>query len=268
MRLDDSVMGVSLADDFEIYLREMGLSEYESRAYLAVLQSGMTTAKEISEAADIPQSRVYDILDGLETKGFVTVQPGRPKKFGPIEPELAVSQYVQLKREHLEEEISHSKKVGDQFLEELDGKQFRYRQNDELDVFWSYKGKNYILKQFGQYCQSSADEIRMITTGDSLERMIGHHKEILKNRAEHGVEIRIVVPHNDVNDVVLNTAREWAELRDCGGIEGRIYLFDTQRVLVSWLSDQEDRFVAMATQSSQLRVTFNHLFELLWSTSE
>jgi sugar-specific transcriptional regulator TrmB len=130
-------MGTSLADDFAIYLHEMGLSEYEARAYLGVLQGGMTTAKEISEAVDIPQSRVYDVLESLESKGFVTVQPGRPKKFGPIEPELAINQYVQYKRANLEDELDRSRKVGDEFLDELDGKQFQYRQDDDIDVFWS-----------------------------------------------------------------------------------------------------------------------------------
>lgn len=260
-------MGTSLADDFEIYLHELGLSEYESRAYLGVLQSGMTTAKEISEAADIPQSRVYDVLESLESKGFVTVQPGRPKKFAPIEPELAVNQYIQHKRANLEEQISRSKEVGDAFLDELDGQQFQYRRNDEIDVFWSYKGKNYILKQFGQYCNSASDEIRMITKGGSFERVVSNHKEILRDRYEHGVDIRIIVPHDGVRDVVLDTASEWADVRDGDAIEGRIYLFDSQRVLVSWLSDQEDRFVAMATQSSQLQMTFGQLFELFWEHS-
>jgi len=260
-------MGTSLADDFEIYLHEMGLSEYESRAYLGVLQSGMATAKEISEAADIPQSRVYDVLESLESKGFVTVQPGRPKKFGPIEPELAVNQYIQYKRSNLEEEISRSRNVGDEFLGALDDQQFVHRQNDEIDVFWSYKGKNYILKQFGQYCNSTTEEIRIITKGDSFGRMVSHHKEMLRDRHEHGVDIRIIVPFDEARDVVLDTAMDWAELRDGSAIEGRIYLFDSQRILVSWLSDQEDRFVAMATQSSQLQATFGQLFELFWENA-
>lgn len=261
-------MGTSLVEEFEIYLHEMGLSEYEARAYLGVLQSGTATAKEISKASDIPQSRVYDVLESLEPKGFVTVQPGRPKKFGPIEPELAISQFVQYKRRNLETEIEQSRKVGDQFLEKLDGQQFQYRQNDEIDVFWSYKGKNYILKQFGQYCQSASDEIRMITKGNSFERLVLSHKEILRDRYQHGVDIQIIVPHEGVSDLALDTANQWAELRDRHAIEGRIYLFDSQRVLVTWLSDQEDRFVAMATQSSQLEKTLEQLFELSWCTCD
>ncbi|PSQ56781.1 TrmB family transcriptional regulator [Halobacteriales archaeon SW_8_68_21] len=256
---------MSLADDFSIYLHEMGLSEYEARAYLGVLQSGITTAKEISDAVGIPQSRVYDVLESLKSKGFVTVQPGRPKKFGPIKPELAINQYIQYKRSNLEDELAQSREVGSDFIDELDEKQFQYHNNNNIDVFWSYKGRNYILEQFGQYCAASSDEIRMLTTKDSFERIVTKHKEILKDRHKHGVNIRTVMPEDGINDVVIDTAREWADIRYGGNVEARIYIWDDQRVLISWLSDHENRFVAMATQSSQLRQTFVHMFDLFWN---
>lgn len=260
-------MSSSLIEDFSLYLNEMGLSEYESRTYLALLQCGLSTATEISDVADIPQSRVYDVLDDLEQKGFVTLQPGRPKKFGPIEPELAINQYVEYKRNTYEEEISRTQSTGEQFIDELNEENFQYRQNDELDVFWSYKGKNYILGQFGDYCQSATDEIQMVMKGNSFERMVNQHKELLQTRHNHGVDIRIIVPHAQVQDVVLETARDWATLHDASGIEGRFYLFDAERVLVAWKSDQEDRFVAMATQSSQLQNTLELLFDLFWKNT-
>lgn len=259
-------MPSDLADDFALYLHEMGLSKYESKAYLTVLQLGLTTATEIADSADIPQSRVYDVLDDLEEKGFVTVQPGRPKKFGPIEPEHAINHYVQYKRENFEQTLDQTQSVGEQFVEELNEQNFQYRQNDEVDVFWSYKGKNYILDQFGQYCASADERIWMIMKGNSFERVVNHHKEVLRDRHENGVDIKIAVPHAYVDDVVLEAAREWAELRDAPNIEGRIYLFDTDRVLIAWHSDREDRYVALTTESSQLQVTFSHLFSLFWQT--
>lgn len=261
-------MSTSLADDFALYLNEMGLSEYESRAYLALLQSGLSTATEIADAADVPQSRVYDVLDSLEDKGFVTVQPGRPKKFGPIEPELAVNQYVEYKRSNFENEISQTRQTGEQFLNELDEEKFQYRQNDEIDVFWSYKGKNYILSQFGEYCQSTTDQIRMVMKGNSFERMVNQHKEVLRERHDHGVDIKIIVPYHQVQTKILDCAEEWADLHNGTGIEGRFYLFDAERVLVAWKSDQEDRFVAMATQSSQLHATLDVLFDLFWEEED
>jgi sugar-specific transcriptional regulator TrmB len=258
---------MSLDEEFALYLHEMGLSEYEASSYLALLQQGTSTAKMIASTADIPQSRVYDVLDDLERKGFVTVQPGRPKKFGPIEPEIAVSQYTDYRRQQLEAEIDHTRKIGDQFVNDLDEQQFQYRQNDEIDVFWSYKGKNYILEQFGQYCESVDDRIRMITKGNSFRRMVSHYKELLSKQHEHGVDIEIILPCSGADSVVLDTAQEWATIRHMPGIEGRLYLFDDDRILIAFRSDTQDRFVAMSTQSSQLYSTMERMFETFWAAT-
>lgn len=261
-------MGTSLTDDFAIYLHEMGLSEYEASAYLCVLQIGVATAKEVAEGADIPQSRVYDVLSTLDSKGFVTIQPGRPKKFGPVEPEIAVNQFIQYKRADLEEKIAQDQKIGSQFLEELDNNRFQYRQNGEMDIFWSYKGKNYILKQFGEYCASSSSRIRMITRDESFNRIVTSHKELLSEKKEKGVNIQIISSGNKNNEPVVDEALEWAEVREYDGVQARVYVFDSQRVLVSWNDTDEDQFVAIATQSPQLQQTFDIMFELVWQNSD
>ncbi len=45
-----------------VELRDLGLSEYEARAYRSLLGAGPTTAKELSDASGIPIGRVYDVL--------------------------------------------------------------------------------------------------------------------------------------------------------------------------------------------------------------
>ncbi|MFB6219023.1 MAG: helix-turn-helix domain-containing protein, partial [Halobacteriaceae archaeon] len=43
-------------------LGDLGLSEYESRAYRALLRTGPATAEELSEESGVPMGRVYDVL--------------------------------------------------------------------------------------------------------------------------------------------------------------------------------------------------------------
>lgn len=261
-------MTSSFEEEYEIYLHEMGLSDYETSAYLALLQQGSGTAKEISTAAEIPQSRIYDTLERLETKGFVTVQPGRPKRFGSVEPRIALNQYTTYRRKNLEQELEQTREIGDKFLEHLDDDRFRFRQNDEIDVFWSYKGKNYILEHGASLCQNAADEIRMVTKEDSFRRLVNHHGEILKQRAEHGITTRIIVPVDGVNDVILDSAMRWSNIRSVSGIEARFYLYGHDHVLIAFLSDQYDRFVAISTESTQLYATLGQVFELLWENAD
>lgn len=58
-------------------LQELGLTEYEARAYVAVLAQPGGPAAAIARAAGIPRPRIYDILDRLSRRGFVVRTSGR-----------------------------------------------------------------------------------------------------------------------------------------------------------------------------------------------
>ena len=51
-------------------LKDVGLSRYEAKAYIGIIKLISGTADEIAEKSDLPRSRVYDILNGLEKKGI------------------------------------------------------------------------------------------------------------------------------------------------------------------------------------------------------
>ncbi|MCW4026053.1 MAG: TrmB family transcriptional regulator [Candidatus Bathyarchaeota archaeon] len=67
-------------------LRQMGLTEYETRIYLAALEIGATTARRLSEHANVPYSKIYEVLNSLEEKGWVQAQTGRPRRYYPKPP--------------------------------------------------------------------------------------------------------------------------------------------------------------------------------------
>ena len=67
-------------------LKEIGLTEYEIRAYLYLLQVGGATANRLSNDTDIPYSKVYEVLNSLERKGWMKKQDGRPRLYYPKSP--------------------------------------------------------------------------------------------------------------------------------------------------------------------------------------
>ena len=52
-------------------LKRLGLTEYESKAYIALLEHGEADALEISRRSGVPRTRIYDILSRLESNGFI-----------------------------------------------------------------------------------------------------------------------------------------------------------------------------------------------------
>ncbi len=57
-------------------LKDFGLNSYESKIWVALLSRGVSTAGELSDIANVPRSRSYDVLESLEKKGFVILKLG------------------------------------------------------------------------------------------------------------------------------------------------------------------------------------------------
>jgi sugar-specific transcriptional regulator TrmB len=72
-------------------LHELGLTEYETETYLALLKRGALTASEVSEQSNVPYSKIYEVLNALEKKGWIEVEHGRPSKYFPKSPIEALS---------------------------------------------------------------------------------------------------------------------------------------------------------------------------------
>lgn len=67
-------------------LKELGLNTYESKVYLALLKKYPATGYEVSQIADVPQSRAYDTLKTLEKEKIVVASNSKPVTYTPIKP--------------------------------------------------------------------------------------------------------------------------------------------------------------------------------------
>lgn len=71
-------------------LRGFGFTEYEVKAYLALLAKAPVTGYELSKQSGIPRSRVYDVLTRLEDKGAAMVTDSDPAQYAPLPPEALI----------------------------------------------------------------------------------------------------------------------------------------------------------------------------------
>jgi len=102
-------------------LRDLGLSEYEARAYRSLLETGPTTAKELSRASDVPMGRIYDVLNSLETYNLVRSQTAsRPKKYVAVEPDTALDRLLEDKKRELDEKAQQYEGIVDDLSDQLE----------------------------------------------------------------------------------------------------------------------------------------------------
>lgn len=74
-------------------LKELGFNTYEAKVYLALLKKYPSTGYEISQIADIPQSRAYDTLKALEKEKIVVASNTKPVTYVPIRPNKLIQKY-------------------------------------------------------------------------------------------------------------------------------------------------------------------------------
>ena len=71
-------------------LQEIGLTDYEIKAYVSLLSNPGVQASEVSKGSDVPVSKIYEVLGNLERKGWVESQNTRPSKYFPKSPSTAL----------------------------------------------------------------------------------------------------------------------------------------------------------------------------------
>ena len=62
-------------------LKVLGMTEYESKIYAALVMLQVGSARDIHELTGIPRGRVYEILADLTKKGYIGVIQGSPTRY-------------------------------------------------------------------------------------------------------------------------------------------------------------------------------------------
>lgn len=255
-----------MADEIQMLLSELGLSKYEVNSYICLISRGISTATEISEGADVPQPRVYDALSKLEEKGFVSVQPGRPKKFGPVDPNEAIDRFTEYKQRKYSEKIADIEDTGEQFIEAVEE---RPRSSSGSEICWTYSDHNRIIEKLAELTEATSTEIRMITTPRNFEKIMNDHSEELAARSDGGVDIKAIVSDSDdVSDPIRERAAAIMDVRYVDQVESCIYLYDDTHVVSVFSANDSDGYVGMSVTSDDLYQTQSQMFEMLWTSGQ
>lgn len=114
-------------------LEKIGLTESESKVYLALVQYGIKSGYEASKLSMVPRSKIYNILETLVNKGFVLFSENEGN-----------NRYAAVPMEEIAERIKHE--TADT-LEEISEKLKSHRATTDLDYIWRIRAyKNVFAK--------------------------------------------------------------------------------------------------------------------------
>lgn len=83
-------------------LGELGLTSYEAKAYLALIQRESFTAAELARQAHIPRQRIYDVVAGLMQRGLAMQRPGGSVTYSAVSPDVALDGLMMRHRQELD----------------------------------------------------------------------------------------------------------------------------------------------------------------------
>jgi len=132
-------------------LRELGLTDYETRAYLALLEKGVLTASQVSENAGVPYSKVYETLTSLERKGWIETEQGRPGRYYPKAPSEALA----TAKLQLEERLKMWEKTISSELEPF----YEKREIREKPDIWILRGEFNTITKLREMLEETKSEL-------------------------------------------------------------------------------------------------------------
>jgi len=169
----------------EQQLKELGLSEYESKVYMALIRSGTLTGLKASKLSGVPQGKIYDTLYRLAEKGMVSIMNVHPKLFKAVNPEIAIKGFIKSKKEHLQElEQNLPKQI----------KNLRGLQNEETDEKVSvFTGRKNAFAQHRYLLETAKKSMDIMFTFEIIQPAT---KRILQEKREK-LNIRIIATKKD-----------------------------------------------------------------------
>ncbi len=249
--------------DFLNKLKDFGLNTYESKLWTALLSRGVSTAGELSDIANVPRSRCYDVLESLEKKGFIIMKVGKPIKYIAVPPSEVIDRVKKKIKQESEEQVNILKELEkSKILTELN---ILHDQGVELveptDLTGSLRGRDNLYNHLNMIFKNAKKSIKIVTTSSGLKRKKQHFQKVLKKASNNGINIKII---SSVDDKDLN---QIAEIKKINDINARFVIVDDKELVFMLLHDNdvhESYDTGIWVNSKFFAQTLSQMFDNSW----
>jgi sugar-specific transcriptional regulator TrmB len=222
-------------------IKDFGLNSYEAKIWTALLSRGVSTAGELSDIAGVPRSRSYDILESLEKKGFIIMKIGKPIKYLALPPEEVVERVKKRIALQAQERATNLEQLrNSDILKELN---ILHTQGIDMvnpaELTGLIRGRTQIYNHLSTMIKNAKKSVVLMTTEDGLIRKHKNFGKLLKKTSEKGVSIKILVPLTSKSKETVDELKEFAEVQNAKGFNGRFCLIDNKELAFMLLDDSK-----------------------------
>jgi len=239
-------------------LKETGLTERESKVYLALLELGSTTTGPLVKKSKVPNSKIYEILESLHNKGLSSwIIKGKIKYFQGANPKKILTLFKEKEREI------------ERLLPELESKQLSAKEKQSVEI---YQGKKSIFALFHELIEDAKKNELYYSFSLGKEHEDKQIESFYKNFGEKRERKRLIVKilANKITEEIfkkvysdsLYVLKRIVRYTDFSFPQG-ITIFRNNIIMIDW-----ENSTAILIQSRKIAEEYKRFFEHLWKIAK
>ncbi len=243
------------------FFKKIGLTEGETKVYLALLKIGETSVGSIGRESKVSKSKMYDILDKLIDKGLVSyITRDGIKQFSPNSPHAIIDLVMKQ-----EQELIQTKIQAQHLAKELEAQE-QQKPVRLAEIIEGLQGLKAIREELIGQLKKGDEFLVLGAPRVANEKWEAWFLEFHKRREARGIRMRIIYNSN---------AREYGEKRK-QFTKTHVRYLTNNMISPVWLDIYTDsvlfiftlhQTLAVVIRNKELAQSFKAYFDIIWHTS-
>lgn len=247
------------SDVLEKTFMKLGMTTYEVKAYSSLVLEGQLRAADIGKIANIPQSKIYSILELLEMRGLIQTLPSFPKEYKAIAPNIAAQKL-------LADKEAKAKNLRSEVIKTLNSIHMQKANRIQEGKIWTQFGRESFPQKGLELAKIAKKSFFVCTVHFSINPEIENG---FKNALRKGVDCRIM---GYVNKKTLGNVRKYLKI----GVNVkhlkhsflRFIVVDDRFVLFRMAQSENGSYTSIYVENASLAKIFLELFNQMWKDGE
>lgn len=228
-------------------LQEFGLTESESKVYLALLENGPSLAGQLSRKTGVHRRNVYDITERLIKKGLIGYILKNNRRF-----------FEAVNPQRLNEILSERQ---NELNESLPGLMNLYQKTKEKQETNFFKGIEGLKSVFQDQLEDNKEVLILGASRSAFEILPFYFKWYDKDRIKKKIKAKILASES-LTKKIPNAEIRYLPEKYSNPLAINIY--KNKVAIILWKKDP----IAIVIQESEIADSYRKYFELMWKTAK
>lgn len=245
-------------------LMDHGLTEYQARVYLTMLDLGTATASQVTPHARVPRTRIYATMSQLHEKGLVEIIPETPLRYKPVPFDRYLTKTVDELRDRAGTLEKHLESIAKEFA--VVGQVTP----EDKGRFEAIHGRRNVRERLIKMYEATERTWVGIGTTRSPSRVLRGFGEYIIEKAAKGVRFRWAFPVTAENLKDVQRLGKYAEIRSVDfTVPMYMHVSDAREFIMSHPIPDDDSFykgedICIWTDDKALAQAVANIMERTW----